>query len=949
VSRHPTSDDPRSGTIIGRRRELDRCRELLAEVGPSGHAVLIEGDAGIGKSTLVDAVARIAADQGFHELSCNGVQTETTSGFAGLHELLHPVLDRLTALPSRQRQAIEIALGYADGPPPSRLMIGLATLGLLEEYAAEQPTLVTVEDAQWLDISTAQTIAFVARRLTNAPILLAVTMRTDATERTLETPEHTSADIIQALALETLRLGPLTDEESERLLSDQQPAADDRIRRLILAEALGNPLALIELPRALAGHPAAGSPAGGGWLPTTRRLEQAFLAGVSRLPERSRRMLLLIAAAPESSLGQLMTTAAGAGLSLEDLAPIERHRLATVTHDRVVLRHPLVGSAVYGAASFAERTAAHRLLAGSATDPDRAAWHAAAAITDHDDGVAAALEATASRARARGATAEAVAALRRAAAVSSAEIERTRRLAAAAEVARQAGELADSALLVREAWGRATDPDVLAHLVLTQVALTNTALLPGHSTAELLDLTAQLAGPDGADNRIQRLRILATAATAQCLNGMARDTRDRLLHAIDTAAGPDGEILALLGRTLLAPAEHAATARVQLPGLLRFVLDTYLAGDAERWPSRPQIIIGIGLMAEAVHDLPAALDCWNAGIDYFHRAGVPGDESWALHERARTRVGLGHLQDGLTDAETAEQVGTDLGLRMIAADAALTAARAYAWRGDSSRAVAAIDRSEKIAGADDISVLKARASWSAGLVALNDHRYEDAWLALSAAQAHPTTGRWSLGDLTEAAVRTGRVELVLPMLTQASGQAAAFASPHLDNLLQRSRAQAGPDPEEHFTAALATAETNPSVLELARTQLAYGEWLRRHRRIIDAREHLGAALRTFDSAGALPWAERTATELRAAGSTPVRPPAAPSTGRWATPDAASVLTAQELQIALLAASGMTNREIADRIYVSHRTVSTHLYKIFPKLGISNRTQLQTALRPVDAS
>ncbi|MEV6235527.1 AAA family ATPase [Lentzea sp. NPDC051838] len=914
--------------LVGRKRELARCEELLAEIGPGGQVVLLEGDAGIGKTTLVGAVARIAAEQGFRGLHCNGVQSETTSGFAALHELLQPLLGGLAVLPAGQRRALEVALGRAEGPPPNRLLVGLATLGLLEEHAAEQPVFVAVEDAQWLDASTAQTIAFVARRLVNTPVLLMLTMRTDGTDHALDAGEG-PADVIRSIPLVDIALGPLTEAESEELVREQRPALDAQTRRLVLTESAGNPLALVELARVATNRQDLGADR---WWPTTRRLEQAFLAGVAELPERGRRLLLLVAAAPEASLSQLMGAAAAAGLGLDDLAPIERARLVALDGDRVLLRHPLVRSAVYGAASLAERVAAHQVLAAAATDPDRAAWHAAAAVTDHDDEVAAKLEATSVRARARSATAEAVAALRRAAAISSSTTDRARRLATAAEIARQAGDVADSTALVREVWGSAEDPDVLTLLALTQVALTSSALVPGRSTEDLLDLVGRLAGPSGTENPTQRLRVLATAATAHCTHGLPDDVRDRLRHAVDDAAGEDGGLLALVARVLLAPAEHAAQAREQLPGLLRFVRESYLSDDVERSPSRPQIIIGLGLMTESVHDPAAALDCWNMGVTHFRRAGMPGDEAWMLHERARIRVVLGEVRDALTDAGFAQEVGTALGLRVVAAFSAATSAMAHAWRGDDQRALTALDDSTALAGTDRLVVLKARASWAAGLVALNQNRHEDAWTALSAAQAHHTTRLWSLGDLTEAAVRAGRIDEVRPVLERACATKSAFASPHLDNLVHRSLAQTGDDPEQHF--ALALAAESPAALEVARTRLAYGQWLRRTRRIVDARDQLGAALRAFDAAGARPWADRAASELRAAGSAPARAKA---------PKPLNGLTAQELQIARLAAAGMTNKEIADQVYVSHRTVGTHLYKIFPKLGITNRTQLRDAL------
>ncbi|XVV15816.1 AAA family ATPase [Actinoplanes sp. CA-131856] len=887
--------------LLGRETELAHFGELLDATGPGGRAVVVEGEAGIGKSTLIGAVSALAAERGFRELRCTGVASETTSGFAGLHELFHPVLDRLPDLPGRQRQALEVALGRADGPAPSRLMTGLASLGLLEEYASEQRTLVVVEDAQWLDASTAQALAFVARRLSQAPVLMVVTTR-GVSELFASLPQ--------------LPLGPLGAQASEQLLA----GLDAPTRKRILAEAVGNPLALTELPRALT--PAR---AGDQWLPMTRRLEQAFLDGAAGLPERGRQMLLLIAAAPESSLRQLMAAAAGAGLSLDDFAPIERARLAAVSGDRVVPRHPLVRSAVYNAASFAERTAAHRLLAAAATDPDRAAWHAAAATPDYDDEVAAALEETANRARDRSAQIEAVAALRRSAALSSSVTDRARRLATAAEVARQAGEVAGSAMLVREAWPLATDPDVLTHLTLTEVALGASAAVPGHSTGELLDLVARLAGPGGGDNRMQRLRVLATSATANAIQGLPADLRARLDDAIVAADAGARSPHALVARVLLDPVAHAAEARDRMPELGRAVR-AYLAGDPA--PSRSQIIIGVGLMAQAVHDLPAALEWWSLGVDHFHRAGAPGDEAWTMRERAVIRVGLGQLREGLADAEMAQRLAADLGLRVTAADAAILAARAYAWQGDNARALAALELGEGL----DVTFIRARASWSAGLIALNQHRYDDAWAVLEAAQAIGTTGLWSLGDLTEAAVRTERESLVEPLLERAG----AFPGPYMRNLVRRGLAQIspGPEAEEHYEAALA-AEDNPAVLEVARTRLAYGEWLRRRRRIVDAREQLSAALRAFETAGARPWAERASTELRAAGVAPV----ASRPGR----NALNQLTAQELRIVELAADGLTNKEIADQLYLSHRTIGTHLYKVFPKLGISNRNQLRSAL------
>lgn len=923
---------PADHPFVGREAELARSRALLDTIGPAGRALLIEGDAGIGKTTLAEAVARLAAGRGFGMLRAGGTQTETASGFAGLHELLYPVLDRRDTLPARQRRALDVALSLTGGQTPSPLLIGLAALGLVEEYAADQPLLILVEDAQWLDPSTARVIAFLARRLSQAPVLLLITLRTEAAE-------SSAASVIRALPIDRITLGPLSEAEADQLLR-AQPQPPGRDRPLLLREAAGNPLAVVELARALR---AEGSrPAGTRWLPVTKRLEQAFLTGVTRLPEPSRRMLLLLAAAPGQSPQQLMAAAAGAGLGPDDLEPVERSGLVSVTADRIVARHPLVMSAVYGAASFAERTAAHRLLAAAANDPDRAAWHRAAAGTGPDEDVAQALEATATRARARNALTEAVAALHRAADLSGSAGERTRRLAAGAEIARQAGDIADCTALLRAATGLATDPDVLAAVALTDVALSRSAMLPGPSVEDLLALAQRLGGPDGTANPVPRLRVLATAATANLAYGLAPALSDRLRAAIDATAGADGGILALVGRTLAAPDAFAGAALAQLPAILQTIRDSYVADDAGRWPTRPQIIIGVGLMASMTHDTAATADCWNLGVEFFQRTGTAGDESWALLERGSIRITAGHLADGLADVELAGRMATDLDIRLIAADADITAARAYAWRGDNDRARASLDAAHRLMGTQDRPSLRARFHWSAGLVALNEHRYDDAWTHLSAAQAHPVTALWSVGDLTEAAVRTGRGDQLTRTLTRAGARAAALGSSHLDALVRRSAALTDTDltAEKHFEAALLA---DPGPLERARTQLGYGEWLRRQRRIVDARDQLSAALRAFDAGGATVWAERAAAELRAAGAAPARP--APSPGATA----ATVLTPQELMIAELAAAGLTNREIADRVMVSHRTIGSHLYNIFPKLGVSNRTQLRGALGPPGAS
>ncbi|MDQ7809785.1 AAA family ATPase [Amycolatopsis sp. A133] len=902
--------------MIGRTTELDELARVARSVTADGAAVVIAGEAGIGKTRVVEEFSELARADGFRQLRCTGLESEGHAGFAGLHELLHPVLDEAEGLPERQRQALFTAFGMADGPAPEGLLIGLAVLGLLEEVAARQRLLLVVEDVQWLDPSTAEVIRFLARRLSAAPILLLATVRAAAGD----------AEPAKSLPGTHLTLGPLSEADSALLLdsvaSDLTPAR----RARILQEAGGNPLALREIPVALRERgPAPDSPLPP-LLPTTRRLEQAFLAQTAALPAASRRLLLLAAAGGEPTLSDLVAAARQVGLGPEGLDPLERSGLVEVWQGRVRFSHGLLRSAVYGAASSIERADAHHVLAAVAQDPMRAAWHRAAAAGARDENIAAELEAAGMGAAQRGALAEAVNALERAAALSPEAAPRARRLAAVAELARQAGRTNDALGAVQQARPLATQPAVLVELAGTEIVNNLMSGLPSPSERGLVALARRLAGPAGDDHRAERIRLLWATAVQLALRPGGQHNAAEVMAEL-TKAGPNlRDPLQLIGLALLDPLGYASQARPRLETLLPPVL------------TEPRVLLSLGLAAETVQDLPTALAAFAAGRTHLQRSDALGDESHLLAWLACQRVLAGSLYEGVADAAMAERVATELGLPAVAAAAAASGALGLAWRGERTEAVAALARIGEQSPDALWTSTTARAAWASGHLALQQRSYRDAWLELRKVSADRTTALWALGDFTEAAVRSGKAESARRVLDGAERDAAWLKSPDLDMLVQRCRGLLAADIKAgaHFEAALEHGRGGRAVLERARTQLSYGRWLRRERRAPDARDHLSAALYAFEEHGAEEWANQAAAELRAAGVPTGRRPRAGRPG-------AGVLTPQELQIARLAADGLTNKEIADRIYLSHRTVGAHLYKIFPKLGITNRAQLREVM------
>ncbi|TXI49923.1 ATP-binding protein [Mycolicibacter arupensis] len=905
--------------MIGRRDEFEAITAAAGAVPQRGGALVIEGDAGIGKTTLLTAVAQWAHSNGFTVLSCAGVQCQAKVGYAAVHELLHPILNHADALPEHQRRALLGAFGLAEPVEAGPLLIGVAALGLIEEAAAQQPLMLMVDDAHWLDESSLHVLTFVGRRLAHAPVLLLCAAR-----------PRLDGEPARLVSLSRLPLGPVDDKTSRVLIADAitdgHPLSELAQRR-VLAEAAGNPLAIAELAKAVMATGGHQTWAGATPLPTTRRIERVFLEQLDAVPESSRQLLALISASDGTSLAEVLDAARRLGLPEAGLDPLERAGLITVGDGALTVRHPLIRSVAYRAATLSQRSAFHRALAEATTDPARAVWQRATGAYGPDELIATELESVAQFAQERGANAEATAAWRRAAVLSPTPDRRVRRLVSALDPACRAGLTTEAIDILDEAEPQATDLQDLFELAFARFTLGVTSGVVAPPIPDLVALADRFGADDAPEHRRTRIRLLAAAA-AQCrMHGL--DDADRhlvadRLHELESLGDPAIDIA-------LATIEDTKYARQ-----FRSHASTLLAAAGDDTTA----LMSMGLAAESTSDLSTAQQCWSSAIRASRRAGAPTIESEALRGLARSQIIAGRLTEATISAQGALRIATDADMSLSIGAAAALLARAHAWKGETRSAQQALGTARQYLPADTPLLWFDDLAWASGLVALTNHDADQAFTDLSQMTRDRSARRWAIADLTEAAVASHHTEVIGDLVDEIATQATTLGSAHVLMLVHRSRALLAAttgDAETHFRTALADGyAATEAPLEYARTQLSYGEWLRRQRRIVDARTQLSAALRMFDSRGALPWAQRTRAELRAAGvqlpgeSVPIE-------------ERGAELTPQELQIARLAAAGLSNRQIADQIYVSHRTVAAHLYKIFPKLGITSRNQIRDSL------
>ncbi|MFF2401656.1 ATP-binding protein [Streptomyces goshikiensis] len=887
----------------GRYAERERIERLLADArrGTSG-VLLVHGEAGIGKTALLDHAAQQA--HGVRVLRVEGIESEMEMAFGGLHQLFLPVMDLVDALPEPQAAALRSAFGLSGEGVRDRFSVGLAVLTLLSEAAADGPLLCLVDDAQWLDQPSVDMLAFAARRLRAEGVVMLFAVRDGAPGAAVKG--------LPRLLVEGLDRG-----DAAELVAGLPPYVVDRV----IEEARGNPLALIELSAALTPAQRAGRlgpsvlPDAAARLPS--RLQDGFLEQIRRLPEAAQLVLLVAAADDTGDLTVVLRAAGGLGAAVEDLEPAERAGFVLLSGEALRFRHPLVRYAAYQGAPLARRIAAHRALAGAlgeAGQAHRRAWHLAAASTGPDETVAEELERVAEWADSRQAMASASAAYERAARLTADPRSRARRLVSAAQRAADAGQdercgaLADQVPLPLE------DAGVAASFARAR-AVVELGYRRPRAAARILVDSADLTGVERPD------------MTASLLTDA--------VHAAFCAgdAALIGEI-ALRSPALPVLAVPAGLFGGDVPGgleALHALVDAPADGVMDR--------LMTGIYLQLTGDHPAARDAAAAVVAHCRDQGVSGWLPTALHLLVQTELSLGHHEEASARAAEALQLAEYYDLAHRAAHLRAALAMPAAVRGEEERVRTLTGEALEYTRPRGVGRGTADALWARGVLELGLGRADTALERLEAAAeevGHPLLRLLLLPDVVEAAVRAGRPERASEAARALGEWATALGQDALAASARRCLALTGPDGEAegHFIAALALHEGG-SDYDRARTALLYGEWLRRLRRQIDARDQLRAALDAFERLGARPWADRARTELGAAGG---------ETGLTVHEDGPiSLLSPQEREVVRLAAAGASNREIGAQLFLSPRTVGHHLYRAFPKLGVTSRTELADLL------
>ncbi|MFD7662588.1 AAA family ATPase [Streptomyces sp. NPDC059788] len=902
VGWEPHAEEP----VVGRDAELARLFRTVDAPSAAGPVLVLVGDPGAGKSVLLGAAAHRAAAKGARVLRAEGSESEAGLAFSALHQLLRPVRAEADGLPVRQRQALHDAFGTGRSlSVPDPMLTGVAVLGLLSALGDRGPVIVVLDDAQWCDRASLDALSFAARRLAGEPVTMLLGTRTG------DHPPGFGRHV------PTLTLGPLDAAAARRLLDLQPYGTTGRTRQSVLDQADGNPLALIELARAAA---ASGEPPSMGPLPLTDHLERIFAARLHGLPAPTSRALLLLAATD----GADSTGTAAAGLPhAEDGAwqPAEEAGLVLRTGRDIRFRHPLIRSAVYYAAPFAARCDAHRTLAGMLRDePDRRAWHLAAASPHPDAAVSAELERTANRARRRGGHAAAAQALQRAAQLTPRREDSARLLVEAAGAAVFTGDIAWVEELAAAARARTDDVSLLAAAAVHAGRLAVLTVRHSAVFTRLVDAAEQLAASQPAT----ALDLLAGAAVVRFYSGEdAQRLRIRAVLRLIPEHGSDAWL-----RTWVRAVSDPLDARPELISRL-----PRTAADAARRPDR---LTALGVMAWLLDETPQAARAFDEAFDRWkaHGAlpeGLEGAAAWTYVERGR-------WDQAREVCARMAAVGAAAGLDHAVACAAAVDATVLAYQGDAAAARARADEALALIDPLESRSVTVYARRALGAAAAAEGAYEAAYGQLRSAftadgaPVHYHASYPALADLAAAAVRSGRREEAAAIVERCARELGDHAPPRLRALLGRARGlltEPG-DAEPHFRAALADRTSGHRPFERAQTQLDLAEWLRRRRRIAEARPLLTEALETFRRLGARPWIERARAEARAAGLDVTA----------SAPDALAGLTPQQQQIVRLAARGLTNRDIGEKLFLSPRTVGSHLYRSFPKLGITARSQLR---------
>ncbi|MFB4315020.1 AAA family ATPase [Actinomadura sp. 21ATH] len=911
--------EPQQVPLVGREAECETLDRLLADVrGGESRVLVLRGEAGVGKSRLLDHL--VAASTGCRVVTAAGVQAEMELPFATVHQLCVPMLDLLGSLPEPQHDALGTAFGMRAGPAPDQFLISLAVLNLLAQAADERPLVCVIDDAQWLDHASAQVLAFVARRLMAERVACVFAVRDTGEEGALP-------------GLPVLEVGGLRDAAARALVGRVAPGPlDEEVRERILFESRGNPLALLELPRAASA---------GGFVAETGqslsgRIEDGFQRRLAGLPDDARMMLLLAAAEP---LGDPTLLWAAAGVLGVDAAAVDAADELIDLRDRVRFRHPLVRSAVYNGAAPRERRRAHRALAEAtdpATDPDRRAWHRAHGAAHPDEDIAAELERSAGRAQGRGGLAAAAAFLDRAVALTPGPRQRAERALAAARAKHLAG--APEAAVALLAAAEAGPPDELrrakAETLRAEIALTSNR---GTSApAILLKAARQLEPLDVHLSRDTYLQALFVAIGV--LPGMAELAE---VAAAARAAPPAPGTPRATDLILDALARLYTEDTVAAAPALRRALDAVMS-DATGPAERLRWSWVVNFFAMALWDDAACRE-----LDRYFLGLVRDSGALALLPQVLSNSTMISLFAGdLAAAETAHEeakahaVAADVwtsGGALVQLGGALGLA---GWRGNEEETEHLAEVIAKEGAVRGEGRTLAVCDWVRSVLYNGLGQYGmalEAVLRSGVDEGSPTgcNVHWAPMELIEAAARTGRHDLASRALERFALSARSGGTDWGLGLEARCRAllAEGEEADRLYRESIDRLGRTSMRVDLARAHLLYGEWLRRERHRVKAREHLRTAFDLFTGIGMAAFADRAARELQATGET----------ARRRDVEAAEQLTPQEAQIARLARTGLTNKEIAARLYVSPRTVEYHLHKVFTKLGVTSRHQLEDPL------
>ncbi|MFC5238885.1 ATP-binding protein [Streptomyces atrovirens] len=900
--------------LVGRDRELGELAMFLDKAASDGATVLLTGEPGVGKTALLDTTAELALAKGTRVVRGSGVEYETDISFAGLHQLVAALPYELGRLPPSMREALEVALGLGVGPAPSRITVLNAALSLFEEAAKEQPLLLVVDDLHVVDHASRSVVGFVARRLGGRRIGLIGAQRAE------------SGEPLRATGLTEVEIGPLNDADALRLLSRRFAHLPPRVLSTVAREAQGNPLALLEF----AGSTSVSGDrngSGAGWASGPGRDVRALYgARVERLPQRTRDLLLLAVLEGSGDIGVLEV--AGGPDGLGSLAPAERDHLVMVAENgrTVRFRHPLVRSAVVDGSTGEQRRSAHRRLADALADqPERRGDHLARATTVPDEAVAAVIESAARSSLRRGDADGAVVRMRRAAELSPDRADRRRRMSQAAYIAVWiTGHLETSHEIMREVRGDPAARSLSAaaaagYLVLVTEGDADTA------HALLMKAIEQAPAPSGPPHG-----ELETALFTLTIVSEFSGRREHWQPLVDVLARfPEASPAAAmsLGRI------HHDLGSVTDDTLRR--LDEEISRLKGRTDA--DVVVRTALAASYFDRLPG---CREAVSRVIRDGGAVGASMPALVFAALDDLYAGRLQASADAAAELIALCEETGYHLFAQGGHYVAAMAAAQRGDLDACHEHCGNLRDWSGPRRLRRLENHAHQALARAALGAADFETAYRHATAICAPGTLPPFnheavlSAPDLVEAAVGSGRH-------TEALRHADAIRDAGVGRLSSRlalcaatitAMTSAPEAMAERFEEALALPGIEQWPFEAGRAHLAYGERLRRQGLNRDARTQLTAARGLFEELGARPWEDRAAAELRATGMT-----------RTSRGKAGEALTPQELEVARLAATGLSNPRIASRLFLSPRTVSSHLYRVFPKLGITSRAELRDAL------